>query len=107
MEKPKKEHYGWHENEGPHDEPSGWLLEGGEEAYLEALNEWEDSQKTSFQLKSTGDDSATLEFSHGVLSASAYSYQIDSYGDVELSEKETYELYKAMRNYYRLNPIED
>ena len=39
MKKPKKEDYGWQEG-GIWDE-TGWLLEGGEDAYLEALSRWE------------------------------------------------------------------
>ena len=40
-EKPKMEKYGWHEQSGFDDLPSGWMFEGGEEAYYEALKEWE------------------------------------------------------------------
>jgi hypothetical protein len=41
MEKPKKEDYGWHDQHSFDDDESGWLLEGGEEAYNEALEAWE------------------------------------------------------------------
>jgi len=41
MEKPIMENYGYHSQAGFHDEPSGWLLEGGEDAYYEALKKWE------------------------------------------------------------------
>jgi len=42
-EAPKMEKYGWHRQCGFDDEPTGWLIEGGEEAYYEALTKWEDS----------------------------------------------------------------
>lgn len=41
MEKPNKEKYGWHNQDSFDDLPSGWMLEGGEEAYFEALKEWQ------------------------------------------------------------------
>ena len=44
LEKPTPEKYGWHEQQGFDDEPSGWMFEGGEEAYYEALKKWEDQQ---------------------------------------------------------------
>jgi hypothetical protein len=37
FKEPKREDYGWHEQSGFDDEQSGWLIEGGEEAYTEAL----------------------------------------------------------------------
>lgn len=37
MKEPRKEDYGWHERRQFDDEPSGWYVEGGEEAYNEAL----------------------------------------------------------------------
>ena len=37
IEKPLPAKYGWHEQIGFDDEPSGWTIEGGEEAYYEAL----------------------------------------------------------------------
>ena len=40
MEKPIKEKYGWHTQCGFDDEPSGWLIEGGEEAYQKAMKLW-------------------------------------------------------------------
>ena len=40
-EKPQKVKYGWHEQCGFDDEPSGWMFEGGEEEYYKALKEWE------------------------------------------------------------------
>ena len=39
--KPTKEKYGWHDQKGFDDLPSGWMLEGGEEAYDKALKEWQ------------------------------------------------------------------
>ena len=41
MEKPIKEKYGWHTQCGFDDEPTGWLIEGGEEAYDEAMKRWQ------------------------------------------------------------------
>ena len=43
--KPKKEDYGWHTQSGFDNEPSGWTIEGGEEAYAEALEKWQLVQK--------------------------------------------------------------
>jgi len=43
-EKPTMEKYGWHEQCGFDDDVTGWYFEGGEEAYYEALKEWESSQ---------------------------------------------------------------
>jgi hypothetical protein len=40
-EKPTMEKYGWHTQCGFDDDPSGWMFEGGEEAYEEAINKWE------------------------------------------------------------------
>lgn len=39
--KPTKEQYGWVEQSGFDEEPSGWVIEGGEEAYEEALKQYE------------------------------------------------------------------
>lgn len=41
-----------------------------------------------------------LCFSDGMLSCSTYSYYIDSFGDLELDNNETYKLYLAMKEYY-------
>jgi len=38
--KPTPEQFGWHNQNGFDDEPSGWMLEGGEDAYYEALKKW-------------------------------------------------------------------
>lgn len=40
MEKPIKEDYGWVESTGFDSEPSGFMIESGEEAYEEAMEEW-------------------------------------------------------------------
>ena len=42
--KPTPEKFGWHNQNGFDDEPSGWMFEGGEDAYYEALKKWEESQ---------------------------------------------------------------
>ncbi len=42
ISKPKKENYGW--QDGDYQEESGWMIEGGEEAYLEALTKWNSQQ---------------------------------------------------------------
>lgn len=39
-EKPLMEKYGYRSQSGLEDLPSGWMFEGGEEAYYEALKEW-------------------------------------------------------------------
>lgn len=44
MEKPIKENYGWVESVGFDSEPSGFVVEGGEEAYEEAMKKWQDFQ---------------------------------------------------------------
>jgi len=44
LEKPTMEKYGWHTQNGFDDEPSGWMFEGGEEAYYSTLKEWEAQQ---------------------------------------------------------------
>ena len=41
MEKPNKEKYGYVESTGFDSEPSGFVIEGGEEAYNEAMRIWE------------------------------------------------------------------
>lgn len=42
----------------------------------------------------------SVEFAAGVLSATAYSYTIDSSGCVELDEYQTRRLYEVMKEYY-------
>ena len=42
-EKPTMEQFGWHNQQGFDDDESGWMFEGGEDAYYEALKKWEDS----------------------------------------------------------------
>jgi hypothetical protein len=44
-DKPTKEKYGWHEKVGFDEEASGWMYEGGEEAYYEAMAKWEEDNK--------------------------------------------------------------
>jgi len=44
ISKPIKEKYGWYTQEGFDDLPSGWMIDGGEEAYYKALKEWEIKQ---------------------------------------------------------------
>ena len=44
VEKPTMEKYGYHISKGFDDEPTGWMYEGGEDAYYKALKEWEDSK---------------------------------------------------------------
>ena len=39
--KPTMEKYGWHTQSGIDDDPTGWMFEGGEDAYYEALATWE------------------------------------------------------------------
>ena len=43
-EKPTMEKYGYHGKCGFEDDESGWMFEGGEDAYYEALKKWEDAQ---------------------------------------------------------------
>ncbi len=44
MKKPKKENYGWVENSRFDSEPLGFVVEGGEEAYNEAMFKYYESQ---------------------------------------------------------------
>lgn len=46
MKKPIKENFGWHDQCGLDDEPTGWLLDGGEEAYNNALIKYEEWSKS-------------------------------------------------------------
>ena len=48
--KPKKEDYGWITQSGFDNEPSGWAIEGGEEAYSKAIEEWEGLQEIQHTL---------------------------------------------------------
>ena len=41
-----------------------------------------------------------IDFTDGVITFSAYSYHIDSFGEGELSKEETHKLYEAMKAYY-------
>lgn len=45
---PEMETYGYY-NSNSFCEESGWMCEGGEEAYFEALEKWEKSQQTNEQ----------------------------------------------------------
>lgn len=45
MKKPIKEDYGWVESTGFDSEPSGFMMEGGEEAYEEAMEKWNEYNK--------------------------------------------------------------
>ncbi len=47
MGKPTKENYGYVESTGFDSEPSGFVIEGGEEAYEEALSLWIRDNKTN------------------------------------------------------------
>jgi len=40
LEKPTEEKYGWYSSTS-FEEESGWLYQGGEDAYYEALKKWE------------------------------------------------------------------
>ena len=44
LPKPDPKRYGWHEKAGFDDEPSGWMIEGGEEAYEAELKKWEERE---------------------------------------------------------------
>lgn len=50
-EKPTPEKFGWHEKKGFDDEPSGWMFEGGEDAYNTALKLFDENKYINF-LKS-------------------------------------------------------
>jgi len=39
-EEPTPEQFGWHNQNGFDDEPIGWMFEGGEDAYYEAVKKW-------------------------------------------------------------------
>jgi hypothetical protein len=45
-EKPTMEKYGWHNQNGFDDLPSGWMYEGGDVEYYKALKLWESTQGT-------------------------------------------------------------
>lgn len=47
MKKPIKENFGWHDQCGLDDELTGWLLDGGEEAYNKALIKYDDWSKST------------------------------------------------------------
>ena len=43
LEKPTMEKYGWYSSTS-YEEESGWLFDGGEDAYFKALEKWEKLQ---------------------------------------------------------------
>ena len=49
----------------------------------------------------------SLYFENGKLTAEAYSYQIDSIGEVELNPEQTREIYETMKAFYEHITIED
>ena len=51
-------------------------------------------------------DNDSLYFDNGKLTASAYSYEIGGVGNVELSEEQTKEIYKAMKRYFEKDLID-
>ena len=42
---PTPEKYGYYTQSGFDDEPSGWMFEGGEEAFIIAIDEWETERR--------------------------------------------------------------
>lgn len=59
IKKPRKEDYGWHERTHIDDEPSGWFIEGGEEAYIQAVKDYKNQEHMKMtqvleELKKTG-----------------------------------------------------
>jgi hypothetical protein len=52
------------------------------------------------KTKGYNKDSITFH-NDGTLYACVYSYEIGSYGDIELNEKETKELYLKMKEYFK------
>ena len=40
MKEPKKEDYGWCDERALYSDERGWMIQGGEEAYEEAMNQW-------------------------------------------------------------------
>lgn len=44
IQKPTPEDFGWYSKAGFDDIESGWVYEGGEEAYYEALAKWNESK---------------------------------------------------------------
>lgn len=56
MEKPTKEKYGWIDSVGFDSEPSGFVIEGGEEAYEEAMKRWQFMQDNGLDEKNMTND---------------------------------------------------
>ena len=50
------------------------------------------------------DDDSCISFEKGELECIAYSYEISSWGCLELNKEETKRLYEAMRRYYEEEP---
>ena len=68
MEKPTMEKYGYYYQSGFDDQPSGWMSEGGEDAYYEALKKWEDVSMEGIIKKYLGDnDIAFTQDSDGTI----------------------------------------
>jgi hypothetical protein len=47
-----------------------------------------------------GEDEGLVTFESGILSSSTYSYEISSWGYIELSKKETRKVYEAMKKHF-------
>jgi len=58
--KPNKEEYGWRTQSEFNPEPSGWMIEGGEEAYYEELKKWE-SRRESTVITAKGNMTVGVE----------------------------------------------
>lgn len=48
----------------------------------------------------------SIYFEDGKLTASAYSYEIDGVGEVELTKEQTLEIYKGMKRYFEKDLLE-
>lgn len=48
----------------------------------------------------------SIYFNNGKLEASTHSYEIDGVGTVELTEKQTLEIYKQMKKYFERDLLE-
>ena len=64
----------------------------------ERLNDSNDAGYYSGFKSRDGDD--TIYFEDGIIEATAYSYEIATVGNVELSPSQTYNLFLAMKKYY-------
>jgi len=45
-------------------------------------------------------EKGSVGFDNGVIGTSTYSYCIDSYGDLEMDQEATKDLYEVMKKYY-------